>query len=154
MKKVFTLTVHHCTGHTLCLSRHLTYLSSGSSRSHGRLSGVKCDVLDKVVNEWSRARDENQPYTPGDPRGWIVKTLACCHGNMEATGMIPIHPLQFEFQQAAGNRLEETNNNMFALLQRFKISSSIPWESFSLGQKDNPLSRSVHVSASKPVPIG
>lgn len=96
-----------------------------------------------------------KPCTPGDPRGWVVKTLACCYGNMQATGLIPIHPLQFELKKARSlNRLEVTNNNMFALLQRFKIASSIPWESSSLGQKDNPLPRSVHVSDSKANPTG
>lgn len=48
------------------------------------------------------------------------------------------------------NRLKETNSNMFALLQTFKIASSNPWESSSLGQRDNPLPRFVKVAASKP----
>lgn len=32
----------------------------------------------------------------GDPQGGVVKTISCSHGNMSATGVCPVYPLQIK----------------------------------------------------------
>jgi len=35
-------------------------------------------------------------WTLGDPQGGVVKTISCSHGNMSASGVCPVHPLQIK----------------------------------------------------------
>lgn len=55
----------------------------------------------------------------GDPQGGVVKTISCCYGNMSATGVSPVHPLQIKLnahcQLHTQYREDKLNKQLFTI---------------------------------------